>query len=95
MSKSTNKKASEIHEYYMKMEELLHDIAEEETDELRKQLAQKDVIILEIKETIEEEKTNKLRAVEEAIIAQFPLNTECIYIGTIDDTNEANEKLIY
>jgi cell division septum initiation protein DivIVA len=92
--KAQTKKASEIHEYYMKMEEFLYDVVEEETDELRKQLAQKDNIILEIKETIEDEKSKNLKAIEEAIIAQFPLNTECIYIGTIDNTNEANEKLI-
>jgi len=31
--KAQTKKASEIHEYYMKMEETLHQIVEEETDE--------------------------------------------------------------
>ena len=31
--KAQTKKASEIHEYYMKMEETLHEIVEEETDE--------------------------------------------------------------
>jgi len=96
--KAQTKKASEIHEYYMKMEETLHQIVEEETDELRLQLEQKNNIILEIKQTSEQEKQQskkeKLRAVEQATIAQFPLNTECIYFGTIDNTNEAGEKLI-
>ena len=36
----------------------------------------------------------ELNIVEQAIIVNFPLNTECIYIGTIDNTNEANDKLI-
>jgi hypothetical protein len=96
--KAQTKKASEIHEYYMKMEETLHQIVEEETDELRLQLEQKENIILEIKNTTEQEKTKlkkeKQRAVEQATITQFPLNTECIYFGTIDNTNEANENLI-
>ena len=100
--KAQTKKASEIHEYYMKMEEVLQQIIEEETDELRLQLEQKDNIILEIKQTSEQEKhillqntkKDKQKAVEQAIIDQFPLNTECIYFGTIDNTNDAGEKLI-
>jgi hypothetical protein len=92
--KAQTKKAGEIHEYYMKMEEVLHDIVEEETDELRLQLEQKDNVILEIKENSEQEKTQLKKAAEQATIIQFPVNTECIYIGTIDNTNEANEKLI-
>uniref|UniRef100_A0A6C0JN03 MSV199 domain-containing protein n=1 Tax=viral metagenome TaxID=1070528 RepID=A0A6C0JN03_9ZZZZ len=96
--KAQTKKASEIHEYYMKMEETLHQIIEEETDELRQQLEQKENIIVQIKETSEQEKIKlkkeKQRAVEQATIDQFPLNTECIYFGTIDNTNEAKEQLI-
>ena len=96
--KAQTKKAAEIHEYYMKMEEVLHKIVEEETDELRKQLEQKDNVITKIKETTEQEKNKllkeKARAVEQATIAQFPLNTECIYFGTIDNTNEEKETMI-
>ena len=54
--KAQTKKASEIHEYYMKLEETLHEIVEEETNELKLQLEQKDNIILEIKQTTEQEK---------------------------------------
>ena len=92
--KAQTKKASEIHEYYMKMEEVLQEIVEEETDELRIQLEQKDSIILEKDNTITSTKKEKRIAVEQATIAQVPLNTECIYFGTIDNTNEAGEKLI-
>jgi len=96
--KAQTKKASEIHEYYMKMEEVLQQTIEEETDELRLQLEQKENIILEIKNTTEKEKQKlkkeKQRAVEQATIAHFPVNTECIYFGTIDNTNDANEHLI-
>jgi hypothetical protein len=89
--KAQTKKASEIHEYYIKMEELLQQTIEEETDELRKQLQQKENIIIDIKNNKEKEKQT---AVEQAIVLQFPLNTECIYIGTIENTNENGEKLI-
>lgn len=96
--KAQTKKAAEIHEYYMKLEEVLHKVVEEETDELRLQLEQKENIIAEIKETTEKEKIKlqkeNQRAIEQATIAQFPVNTECIYFGTIDNTNEANEQLI-
>jgi hypothetical protein len=96
--KVQTKKAAEIHDYYMKLEEILHNIIEEETTELKQQLEQKENIILQLKESSEKEKTllqkEKQRAVEQAIITQFPPNTECIYFGTIDNTNEAEEKLV-
>ena len=96
--KAQTKKAGEIHEYYMKMEEVLHQIVEEETDELKLQLEQKENIILEKEkekhQLLQSSKKEKQRAVEQATIIHFPLNTECIYFGTIDNTNESGEKLI-
>ena len=92
--KAQTKKASEIHEYYMKLEEVLHEIVEEETDELRVQLEQNKNLILEKDTTIINIKKEKQKAVEQAIVVQFPVNTECIYFGTIDNTTEAGEKLI-
>ena len=92
--KARTSKADEIHEYYMKMEEVLNQIVEEETDELRLQLEQKDNIIFENEKEKQNFKKEKQRAVEQVIICQFPVNTECIYFGTIDNTNSANEKLI-
>jgi hypothetical protein len=96
--KAQTKKASEIHEYYMKMEEVLHRIVEEETDELKLQLEQKENLIASIKDatdkTIQQTKKESQKAIEQAIITQFPVNTECIYIGTIDNTNEEKDTLI-
>jgi len=52
--KSQTKKASEIHEYYMKLEEVLQETLEEETIELKQQLIQQkkelDKIIINEKE---------------------------------------------
>jgi len=96
--KAQTTKASEIHEYYMKLEEVLQEIVEEETNELKLQLEHKETIILEKDTTILEikqtSKKDKQKAVEQAIIVQFPVNTECIYFGTIDNTTEAGEHLI-
>jgi hypothetical protein len=92
--KAQTKKASEIHEYYLKMEEVLHEIVEEETDELRLQLEQKENIILEKDVVIKNKNKEKQKAVEQAIILQFPVNTECVYFGTINNTNEEQEQLI-
>jgi len=85
--KAHTKKASEIHEYYMKLEEVLQDVVEAETNELKMQLAQNEnkIQILE---------KDKYKAIEQAIITQFPVNTECVYFGTIDNTNVDGEKLI-
>ena len=85
--KAGTKKADEIHDYYIKLEELIQVVINEETNELKLQLLEKDT-------AINNAKKEKRKAVEKAIITQFPVNTECIYFGTIDNTNEKKEKLI-
>ena len=92
--KAQTKKAGEIHEYYMKMEEVLHQVLDDETSELRRQLEQQNTIISTLTVTSNTLKQEKRRAVEKTLITQFPVNTECIYFGTIDNTNSDNEKLI-
>lgn len=99
--KSSTKKAEEIHEYYVKLEELLQETIREESSELRLQLENKDKEI-ENKDKEIEDKTKKLvktkvekeRLRERTLIEQFPENTQCIYYGYIDDTNDQNEKLV-
>ena len=81
--KAGTKKADEIHEYYMKLEQILQETINEECNELKLQLQNKDKLI-----------DQKQKEVEQALIGQFPVNTECIYFGIIDDTNEHGEKLI-
>ena len=89
--KAQTKKAGEIHEYYMKLEETLHQILDTETSELRAQLEQTNAQLNQATITLTQEKK---RAIEQTLISQFPVNTECIYFGTIDNTNADNEKLI-
>lgn len=92
--KSHTKKACEIHEYYMRLEEILHETMEEESKELKMQLQNKDNLLSEIEKKTEEEKHVLKKKIENAIVSQFPINTECIYLGTIDNTNDSNETLI-
>lgn len=96
--KAGTNKASEIHNYYLKIEEIITELVNEETTELKRQLEQKNNIIADIQKNtllmLENSKMEKQKAIEKVIISQFPLNTECIYIGTIKNTNEENETLI-
>lgn len=85
------RKADEIHEYYIKLEKLIQDIHNQESNVLRMQLQQTQQTLLEITNIAEYEKK---KAIEQTLINQFPLNTECIYFGIIDNTNDHNEKLI-
>ena len=45
--KANTSKSNEIHEYYIKLEETLHEIIDEESNELRLQLEQKENELLE------------------------------------------------
>jgi hypothetical protein len=80
--KAGTKKADEIHEYFIKLEEILHEIIQEESSELKLQLEQKESQLQEQKEKSENEKYSLL---EETLILQFPINTQCIYYGKIDN----------
>jgi len=89
--KADTKKADEIHNYYMKLEELLQELIEEEGNELREQLEQKDKLLENHINAAELEK-ELLR--EKTILEQFPPNTQCFYYGIIDNKGPNNESLI-
>lgn len=82
--KAGTAKANEIHEYFIKLEDIMNEIVKEECAEL--------------KEKIENQKiSNKLEKEllrEKTLIEQFPVNTQCVYYGLVDNTNENNEQLI-
>lgn len=75
--KAGTKKADEIHEYYLMLEELLHETINEETDELRKQLIIKDKII---------EKTEKNKKLErhQLLLDKFNLK-RVVYIAELQE----------
>jgi hypothetical protein len=99
--KAQTKKAGEIHEFYIKLEEIIHMTVDYQTNQLRAQLEQstaqleqKNEVISTLNQATITLTQEKKRAIEQTLISQFPVNTECIYFGTIDNTNADNEKLI-
>jgi hypothetical protein len=100
--KACTKKADEIHDYYMKLENMLHELIDEETTELKNQL--QNVFISNEKEKTELK--NQLQNVfvsnekekeilkEKTLLSQFPKNTQCIYYGKVDNKSTINESLI-
>ena len=80
--KAGTKKADEIHEYYLKMEELIQETINEECNELKIQLENKSKQLENIVSISEKEK-EELK--ENTLLEQFPVNTQCIYIGLIDN----------
>ena len=85
--KAGTKKADEIHDYYIKLEETLQDVVHEESTELKLQLE---------KTNMELEKSEKTREKirEKTLLEQFGSNVQCVYYGVIDDLSDANEPLV-
>ena len=85
--KAGTKKADSIHDYYIKLEETLHEVVQEESAELKTQLEQKQIQLDKSEKTAE-----KIR--EKTLLEQFGHNTQCVYYGSIDNLSDSNEKLI-
>jgi len=85
--KAGTKKADEIHEYYIKLEETLHEVVQEESTELKTQLEQKTILLDKSEKTAE-----KIR--EKTLLEQFGRNTQCVYYGSIDNVSDTNERLL-
>ena len=106
--KAQTKKADEIHEYYIKLEELIQDVLEEEANDIKNKLLIKEELITQKENELNEKENeisqkdniiknanqDKYKTVEKTLVAQFPVNNECIYFGTIDNSNEKGERLI-
>ena len=96
--KAGTKKANEIHEYYINLEETLQDVIQEESNELKLQLEQNK---LQLEQKEQQLKNNIVITVlekellrEKTILEQFPKNMQCVYWGYIDDTNAKKERFI-
>ena len=85
--KAGTKRSDQIHDIYLKIQDITLQLEEEENSELKQQLATAEKRI----ETSEEDK-HKLR--EKTLIEQFTQNTQCFYYGIIDNLSDNNEKLI-
>ena len=82
--KAGTKKADQIHEYFIKLEEIMHELVQEESDELKLQLENYKINMDKDKELVR----------EKALLEQFPKNTQCVYYGFIDNTNSDQETLV-
>ena len=92
--KAGTKKADEVHEYYILLEETLHDVIQEESNELKLQIENyKNEQTILHNQIVTNEK-DKLVIREKTILQQFPNNTQCVYYGIIDNISDQNEKLI-
>jgi len=80
--KAGTKKADDIHDYFVKLEELIQSILQEECNELKLQLEDKHKELENIVTTSEKEK-EELK--EKTLLEQFPNNTQCVYIGLVDN----------
>ena len=85
--KAGTKKAEEIHEYYVKLEETLHEVINEECSQLREEIEEKT-------KKIENNECEKRNLREKTILEQFPNNVQCIYYGIIENKTQKNEALI-
>ena len=93
--KAGTKKADEIHEYYMKLEEILHEIIDEQCTELKNQLnnqikineniiIEHEVKIAEREQIIADKENEKLKLIEEKELLNLNNNFPYIYIFNKD-----------
>ena len=92
--KAGTEKATQIHEYYIKMEETLQEVIQEESDELKLQLENKDKELENKDKELEKKDKEKDKIREKTLIEQFPNNAQCVYYGIIDNLSQSGEKLI-
>ena len=91
--KSDTKKADEVHDYFLKLEEILHEVVQEENSELKQQLenhvkqSKQDQSTLnqQLELQVIQSQKDKEQLLEDTLISQFPINTQCIYYGRIDN----------
>jgi hypothetical protein len=82
--KAGTTKADEIHEYFVKLEELLHETVHEECAELKQQL-ENQVLISQNQQDILKENT---------LLKQFPANVQCVYYGKTENKSKNGEPVI-
>jgi hypothetical protein len=95
--KAGTKKADEIHEYFIKLEELLHQVIQEESDELKKQLEQKGNQILDIENRNKEAYTKllqeKAQERQRVLLQEYNKDISIVYIVKVK-TYENGEYII-
>jgi len=80
-------KSKEVRQYYLKLEQILQQIINEESQELRLQLQQQEHKLLQHEE-------DKDKLLEKTLLEQFPKNVQCVYYGLVDDKTTTGETII-
>ena len=97
--RANTSKANEIHEYYIKLEETLHEVIDEESNELRLQLEMKDEIIQMKDEQLEkkDEIINRLQTRNVCYLCTTDeKESKGIYmVGKTSDLQNINFKIVY
>jgi hypothetical protein len=75
--KAGTKKADQIHDYYIKLEELLQETINEETNEMRNQLL--------VKENEIQKNKSKVKLDKQKILIDKMRTKKCVYIGEIEE----------
>ena len=91
-------KGKQIRNYYLKLEETLHEVIDEESNELRLQIEQQKIQLIEQKTLLIEHKEmsekEKQQVLQQTLINQFPVNTLCVYFGVTDNVDEKGQTLL-
>jgi hypothetical protein len=92
--KAGTKKADEIHDYYIKLEEILQDVVQEESSELKTQLEQNQFQLEQTQIQLDKSEKTSEKIREKTLLEQFGRNTQCVYYGSIDNVSDTNERLL-
>jgi len=92
--KAGTKKADEIHDYYIKLEETLQEVVHDESTELKLQLEKTNTELEKTNTELEKSEKTRGKIREKTLLEQFGSNVQCVYYGVIDDLSDANEPLI-
>ena len=92
--KAGTKKADEIHDYYIKLEETLQEVVHDESTELKLQLEKTNMELEKTNTELEKSEKTRGKIREKTLLEQFGSNVQCVYYGVIDDLSDTNETLI-
>jgi len=87
--KSNTKKADEIHDYFIKLEEIYHEVIDEESNELRNQMIQKDILFIQNTQQILFNSYHK-----KSIVYLIKINENLYKFGNTDIKRRFNEHLL-
>lgn len=96
--KANTKKADKIHEYYIKLEDILNETINEETNELRiqsnelrLQLESKDELLASTQFSLEYQKHQMAKILNKKYLGSLPTNTIYGYKNNVNEKNKIDE----